>query len=481
MFEGIQFLQSFTKSDISRMMELGSRLQIIANTVLIQEGRAPEALYIPLEGLLVVRRDALSETDIVTLGPGELVGEISFLDGKPASASVIARENSLVLAFPIHTLKRWLKEDDAFAGRFYRSLAKLLSSRLRSSLDWFGQMLQEKGEASEVVEENWAAISPQLDELRELLCTADKEALANGDEVPEGTRATLEKRFQGFVVGVNDLLGDASTLSEQARASLGARIQRAVLPYLLLTRSAERWYSKPRGYAGDFLTIDWLYKDEADGTGRLGPVLDRCFMNMPAAKAVQNRRGLLSEEIHKVLQARGEEGAQITSLASGPAQEVFDVYQELPAGKSLKTHLVDIDLQSLAFVSDKRDRLGLRKEMELHNMNLVYLALGRQKLNLPPQDLIYSIGLIDYFNDKFVCSLLDFIHGRLAPGGKVILGNFHPRNTTKAMMDYVLDWKLIHRDEDDLNRLFEASAFGRPCTEFRYENEGVNLFGSCAK
>ena len=45
-------------------------------------------------------------------------------------------------------------------------------------------------------------------------------------------------------------------------------MQQEVLPFLLLTRSAERLYAKPRGYAGDYLSIDWIYNDQAGGTGR---------------------------------------------------------------------------------------------------------------------------------------------------------------------------------------------------------------------
>ena len=43
-------------------------------------------------------------------------------------------------------------------------------------------------------------------------------------------------------------------------------------------------------------------------------------------------------------------------------------------------------------------------------------------------------------------------------------------------MDHVLDWKLIHRTEEDLNRLFAASAFGAPCARIEAEAEGINLF-----
>jgi len=77
--------------------------------------------------------------------------------------------------------------------------------------------------------------------------------------------------------------------------------------------------------------------------------------------------------------------------------------------------------------------------------------------------------------------LLDWVHDRLRPGGRVILGNFHTSNPSKALMDYVLDWRLIHRSEDDMHRLFQSSKFGRGCTNIRFEPAGVNLFAECVK
>jgi hypothetical protein len=48
-------------------------------------------------------------------------------------------------------------------------------------------------------------------------------------------------------------------------------------------------------------------------------------------------------------------------------------------------------------------------------------------------------------------------------------------------MDHVLQWKLTHRTEEDMNRLFSESSFARPCTNIRFEKEGVNLFAECVK
>ena len=94
---------------------------------------------------------------------------------------------------------------------------------------------------------------------------------------------------------------------------------------------------------------------------------------------------------------------------------------------------------------------------------------------------MYSIGLIDYFEDRFVIALLNYAHQILGKGGRVILGNFHPSSIGKAFMDHILDWKLIHRTEDDMNRIFAASRFGEPCTRIEYEAERVNLFAEGVK
>jgi hypothetical protein len=69
----------------------------------------------------------------------------------------------------------------------------------------------------------------------------------------------------------------------------------------------------------------------------------------------------------------------------------------------------------------------------------------------------------------------------LKSGGKLILGNFHPSNPDRAMMDYVLDWRLIYRTEEDMHRLYSLSRFGRPYTNIRFEPAGINLFAECIK
>ena len=295
-----------------------------------------------------------------------------------------------------------------------------------------------------------------------------------------GDISRIGEVFCGLTARLDRLLGAASPLPAPVREELGQHAQRAMIPLMQRSESAERWYSKPRGYAGDFLSIDLIYRDRPCGRGVAGAALDRCFLDLPAAVAVKNRRSLLAEEIRASLAPMGT--ARVMSLACGPAAELFDVFAALPGHTRLEATLVDIDEQALAFVADKITTCRLDPgAFQLHHANLIHLASGRARLDVPPQDLVYSIGLIDYFSDRWVIALLDHIHGLLRPGGRVILGNFHPRNPTRALMDHVLDWRLIHRSEEDIDRLYAASRFGRPSTRIRFEAQGINLFAECVK
>ena len=127
--------------------------------------------------------------------------------------------------------------------------------------------------------------------------------------------------------------------------------------------------------------------------------------------------------------------------------------------------------QALAFVNERVKSEKLGSQIDPIFGNLVRLATGRENLDIAEQDLAYSLGLTDYFNDKFTLKLINLIFGILKVGGKIILGNFHPRNTTKALMDHVLNWKLVHRTEEDMNRLFSQSLFQSPCTKIRFEDD----------
>ena len=481
MHEALTLLAELTEADRDWILDSGEERQVIAGTRVIEEGSTPDALWFVLDGLVGVHLSDLGDKQLYVHGPGELLGEMSFLEQSPATATVRAVENTLLLALPRDKLERKLEQDEPFAARLYRSLAMIVSRRLRRSVGVLGGRLLEGERHIEATSDAWRRLAEPIDQFKSLMRKADREGMKNDGTVPEPLREQVRVGLYRFIALLNEELGDESPLAPHVKERLGTDVQRELLPYVLLTRILERTYTKPRGYAGDFKTIEWIYQAEPGGQGRLGPLIDDLLLPLPCVQAVQNRRGLLAEEIRKTIETRTGDAAQVVSLACGPARELFDVYAELSDPAVLRATLIDIDAEALAMVEQRRDEQELQNSMDLVQGNLVYLAAGRQQLEVEDQDLVYSIGLIDYFNDKFVVSLLNFAFKILRPGGRVILGNFHPRNPDKAFMDHVLEWKLIHRDEGAMDRLFEASAFARPCTNIRFEGQGVNLFAECVR
>jgi CRP-like cAMP-binding protein len=117
-------------TDIDWLAKNGRRRRLDAGSVLIREGVPVDTLYIVLEGRLTVIQGP-RERDIATLEAGEMVGEMSFIDARPPSATVRASTDVVVFAISKQVLQQHLGQNIAFAARFYKAVATFLSDRVR--------------------------------------------------------------------------------------------------------------------------------------------------------------------------------------------------------------------------------------------------------------------------------------------------------------------------------------------------------------
>lgn len=127
-----------TDDDIDWMIASGKAEWIPSGTVLIHEGEAISAFYLLLEGTLKVLVKRLGNQEIALLKGGEIVGEMSLIDSRHPSATVVATEDSLILSLDRNQLAKKLKFDVGFASRFYRAIALFLSTRLRGTVTQLG-------------------------------------------------------------------------------------------------------------------------------------------------------------------------------------------------------------------------------------------------------------------------------------------------------------------------------------------------------
>jgi CRP/FNR family cyclic AMP-dependent transcriptional regulator len=119
-----------TDEDVEWMMRVGRRRPVGRGEALIRQGVPVDAVFILLEGRLAVLLGQ-QEREIARLNAGEVVGEMSFIDARPPSATVRGLEDSTVFALPKPVLASKLDQDLGFAARFYRALAIYLSTTVR--------------------------------------------------------------------------------------------------------------------------------------------------------------------------------------------------------------------------------------------------------------------------------------------------------------------------------------------------------------
>lgn len=108
---------------------------------LIEAGKQNDSLWILLQGPLAVR-DSLPgglELDLFKLKPGDLFGEMSFADGLPASASVIAEARGKVLRLPFADLRTVLASHPKSHVEVLRKLTQTFSQRLRLANQQIGK------------------------------------------------------------------------------------------------------------------------------------------------------------------------------------------------------------------------------------------------------------------------------------------------------------------------------------------------------
>ena len=123
-----------TDGDVEWLAKHGKKRRVAKATILIRQGVPVESLYIVLDGELAVLQGKANR-EIARLGSGEMAGEMSFVDARPPSATVTAREDSVVYTIPRRTLGEALEKNPGFGLRFYKSVATFLSDRLRKATD----------------------------------------------------------------------------------------------------------------------------------------------------------------------------------------------------------------------------------------------------------------------------------------------------------------------------------------------------------
>ena len=454
--------------------------------VIIKEGRLSEAIYLIRKGIVRVERAASGrDVAIAFLEPGEVFGEISFLEGVPATSSVIAQEDAEICQFDRQQLAILLAAKPGLSDRFYQSLAHNLSSRLHQTSSLVSHLMRRVRVAPEYSghrtgQAGQNEIPPELISETELF----KENLS-GIEQSIRNRELDDFEAQVQIDKVCNML--INTLREQIiqepgiQQAIGTYIFRETFPFFMLSSFLDRAFRRPGGYVSDSYITELLAQNEPEGDGYLGVYLDRWIRSRPTCRALKQRGGIITETIKHLLQNwQQETQLPVTNIASGSAPEVLDLYfQAQPP--NLHVTCIDFNHQEISSAASTAHKWGFQDNITFVQDNFFLMAEGYSQIDIPLQQMIYSISMANCLRDREFIRILDWIYDRLLPGGIVLLGNMHSANPDRILLEHILEWHSTYRSADDLKSLFARSKFRSLPLSLQSDEYGVELFVVCKK
>lgn len=116
----VALFSACTSRDLQKIAKAGDEVSMAAGTLVVDQGQTGREAFILLEGSATVRRNGKK---ITTLGPGDVIGELSLLDHGPRTATVVCDTACLMLVLEQRHFLGVLDEVPALGHRMLAYLA----------------------------------------------------------------------------------------------------------------------------------------------------------------------------------------------------------------------------------------------------------------------------------------------------------------------------------------------------------------------
>ena len=256
--------------------------------------------------------------------------------------------------------------------------------------------------------------------------------------------------------------------------------QRDLLPLMMASPFFNRVYSKPLGYAGDYEMVNMMFRKERRGKTTYGQIINDWLLNGGPPEAHRNRIYMLEKMLNEAAEdaAAADKEVRILNIGCGPVQELQLFLSNNKKAHRFSFDLLDFNAETLTYAQRQIETItdGRDDAPKVTYILKTVQELLRQAIELPENpktyDIIYCAGLFDYLSDRVCTKLVRLFYQWCEPGGRVIVTNVHSSNPVKGLMEHIMEWHLVTRDESDMVRL--APDLG-PLKIYTDET-GINVF-----
>lgn len=229
----------------------------------------------------------------------------------------------------------------------------------------------------------------------------------------------------------------------------------------------KRMQTWPRGYPGDFETIEYLlHCNNLTPPGTTEFYCEEYTLRSPPPQQHRNKVQEQAREIRNVV--KDNRRARIMSLGCGSCPDIALVLPELTDTEA-EIFLIDLDADALAFSRQRLQSIGTR--CHFANANILKAAGQFPETTF---DLIIIGGVFDYLPDAMIVKILrDLAAKKMAPGGKLMFTNVSRDNSYRYWMNYFVNWELIERSREELLALCDRAKLDRAGVSIRRDLTGL--------
>ena len=450
----MKFLKQFDVQNQEILRNSARILRLDPGQYLLRRGDPGGDIYVVQTGTLeVVDTRSTPEVILAYLEPGDVVGEMAFVDDSPRSADVRAGGLVQILHWPRDDMHRLLQHQPNLAAQFYESVARMAASRLRqlASTTVSGMMSHKervttpgapkaKEDADKLAEEVKAALLVLDNALRQE--TDENSAVERVRQLLNRLQGQLNNLFTTYT-GANDAFDMTEIL------------YRELHPYLVRSALAERCTLSPHGMKNPAKILAHIMVDQPSGDPPLGQIIDRWLLDRPTISAFRDLQQPTVESVASALPVH--RNRRVLLINAGTGSLVAALNYHLNMAPTVLT-VVDQHRDALAWLDMGMTARPRQVELQTVQENLAQFAMGRSRHSFPKQDVIVMSGLMEYLPDRIAFSCLRLAKELLVHKGTVVLSALSPSDD-QILMDRLLNWPTIRRTPARMLKLLERAGF----------------------
>ena len=210
----------------------------------------------------------------------------------------------------------------------------------------------------------------------------------------------------------------------------------------------------PRGYQGDFETIEYLCQGVNKAPNKtIEWHLENMALFGTIAQQHKNKLHWQAQSILDCLYNSVSEG-NILIISCGGCVDLRSILSHL-SNSNVNIVINDADDDAIHLAHESLDQCWDNIIPITGNCFKKLRDISKHG----PYQLILTGGLFDYLSDKYICKLIKHLNPLLAPKGRICFTNVLKPNPWRIWMEYFAEWTLIERNKEDFIRMFSNAGF----------------------